>query len=74
MEVDLEETDNEGRLLHQDVIIDRVLRREHADQRVYKRILKSCHSSLQNSALNTRHLKSLERLQNKQNMMFGGRT
>ena len=46
VEVDLEEVDPEGRPLHSTILVDRVLRRENADQKAYKRIFKSCYNSL----------------------------
>ena len=65
VEVDLDETDNEGRPLHKDLLYDRTIRRENADQRTYKKILKTCHNSLSNTALKGRSLQSKDLLMQK---------
>ena len=52
VEVDLEDTDEYGRPIHLDLLHDRTIRRENADLRTYKKILKICHKSLSNTALN----------------------
>ena len=55
VEVDLEETNAQGLPLHEDVINDRTIRRENVDLRLYKKILKSCHNSLTNTMIKSRH-------------------
>ena len=62
VEVDLEEVGTDGRPLHMDLLQDRTIRRENADQRIYKRILKNCHKSLSNTALNGHCLQSKDLL------------